>query len=164
MRRGRVLTGFSTAIGLALVVSGCASGVGEHPSPSSSQTASGTVSPSETPTQSPSSEPTATPDGRTLVAVTIPRAEWDAAAGVITAAAFLPVIADTDGVCVLTAIAGATVITGEPVPALLDAQSVVCGGLSVGGPALGAGRWDVTVTFTSTNHIGTSAPVEVVVR
>ena len=129
------------------------------PSGPASPTAAG--SPSATVTApAPASSATTTAEKR-KVDVVVTYADWSAADKVVEAGAYATVV-EKPGTCTLKLTSGGRSVT-DSIPALTDASTMSCGGLTVPRDKLASGRWTAVVLYESATSAGTSAPVEVVV-
>jgi hypothetical protein len=137
-------------------------GSSASPTPSSSDSGlstgplTGTNTSSSTPQSSESAEnpggyPTAADPG-----VVISWNSQDAAS--VSLSASIPGVVEVDGQCLATAVQADTTRTAQ-VATFPDAQSTVCEPITVSG--LSPGEWTITVTYTSTDHQLTSAPLKV---
>ena len=87
---------------------------------------------------------------------------WNAAAGAVEAAGFLPGVVESDGTCLLTLTNGESSITAS-VAGTADASSTSCGGLAVPGASVSPGTWEAVVTYESSASRGTSEATQVVI-
>ena len=129
------------------------------PSRPASPTASG--SPSAT---VPAAVPTAsatTTTAKRKVDVVVTYADWSAADRVVEAGAYVTVV-EEPGTCTLKLTSGGRSATSS-IPALTDASTMSCGGLTVPRDKLASGTWTAVVLYESATSAGTSAPSEVVV-
>jgi hypothetical protein len=95
------------------------------------------------------------------VDVVVTYLDWDAAGGVVEAGAYARTV-ETAGSCTLKLTFGGRSGTGS-IPALTDASTMSCGGLTVPRDRLSSGTWTGVVIYESATSVGTSSPVEVVV-
>jgi hypothetical protein len=103
-----------------------------------------------------SERPTAAPGA--TAQVTLVFAEWDAAGGRLEAGGFVADVIQSGGTCTLTASRNGIEVEatreGEA-----DATTTSCGVLTLPGDRLGAGDWQVTLSYRSATHGGSSRPL-----
>ena len=154
----------ATAVAVAVMaMSGCATAPRsaiDSPPPDGVTTSAVPGTPSSNPPTAPADPtPTATSPGTNVqpdVAVSVIRASGDG--GAITVAAQVNGLVEDGGACILTATSGAQSLTASS-EASADTQSTICGALAISSVA--AGDWSVTVAYSSPQHYGISAPMDV---
>jgi hypothetical protein len=97
-----------------------------------------------------------------VVPVVLTYSAWSPADRQVLAGGYVAGVIEDGGVCTLTLTNGSATVTVDG-PAMPDATTTVCTGLSVPGERLSAGTWQATLAYESPTHRGTSAaaPVEV---
>ena len=89
-------------------------------------------------------------------------ADWDPAGARLEAAGFVSGLIQSGGTCTLTAtLNGRSVTTTSDAEA--DATTTNCGQLTLPADQLVPGEWDVTLSYRSATHRGTSQPTPVTV-
>jgi len=73
---------------------------------------------------------------------------------------FVAGIVEEGGSCTLTLSGGGQTVTGTS-EALADATTTDCGAVAVPGDELGDGTWQAVLSYSSADHSGSSAPVDV---
>lgn len=96
------------------------------------------------------------------VPVVLTYTEWSPDDSAVLAGGYVSGVIEEGGVCTLTLTQNGATVTVEG-PAMPDATTTVCGGLSVPGSQLSGGTWQATLSYVSAGYAGTSAtaPVEV---
>ena len=85
---------------------------------------------------------------------------WNAAAGAVEAAGFLPGVVESDGTCILTLTESGSSITAS-VAGTADASSTSCGGLAIPRASVLPGTWSAVLTYESAASRGTSETTQV---
>lgn len=112
--------------------------------------------------KSPGAQPQDSPAPRPRADVSITYLAWSAENATVQASGFSTPL-EPSGTCRLTLTSpGGRVVTAERA-ALPDVSSMACGGLEVPRAELSAGRWTVSLTYSSQTSSGTSPASEVVV-
>jgi hypothetical protein len=121
----------------------------DEPNPSSGQTVA-------------TDEPVVIDPVTQTVPVVLTYSAWSAEDRSVLAGGYVSGVIEDGGICTLTLTQGSATVTVEG-PAMPDASTTVCGGLTVPGDRLAAGTWRATLSYASPAHAGTSAtaPVEV---
>jgi hypothetical protein len=133
----------------------------DAPTPSTPPEPSAT--PTSEPTQPPASTPPPTGGQQAATDVFTPRLVWEPSTSAIEGAAVMGAIVEQGGSCTVVAERGGEVVESEPFAAQADAQSTVCGGLTLSSERLVAGDWQVRVHYESADAVGDSAPTTVTV-
>lgn len=94
------------------------------------------------------------------VPVVLTYSAWSAADRAVLAGGYVSGVIEDGGVCTLTLTLGSASVTVQG-PAMPDASTTVCGGLTVPGDRLSAGTWQATLSYASPTRSGTSAPASV---
>lgn len=115
---------------------------------------------SSSPSASEVPAPTVTANRRT-VDVVVTYLDWSASDRVVEAGAYATAV-EQPGSCTLTLTSGGQTVTSS-IPALTDASTMSCGGITVPRERLSSGTWTAVVIYESATSVGTSAPIEVVI-
>ena len=141
-------------------------------------TASGTPSapteapPATTPPDTvPSTEPTSpstpvvppTAGQQETTDVFTPRLVWEPSTSAIEGAAVMGAIVEQGGSCIIVAERDGETVESAAFAAQADAQSTVCGGLTLSSERLTPGEWAVHVHYESVDAVGASAATTVTV-
>lgn len=86
-------------------------------------------------------------------------AGWNAATGAVEVGAYVALV-EQPGTCTLTLQRGDVSVQASAT-GTTDAATVSCGGLSIPSAQLSPGTWTGSVTYSSADSVGSSAPVEV---
>lgn len=167
-RRHRAAAVVTTLVaGLALAACATSPGTGESPHPESPSSTpalspSGTTSPSPShsgsaPSASPSNSPTSSTDDVSVVIITL-----DVASGQVEVSGMVPELVEESGTCTAEIRRGddVRVVSGSAMPAR---ESTYCELLTFPLSELGPGDWQVSLSYESTSHRGSSAVASVTV-
>jgi hypothetical protein len=94
--------------------------------------------------------------------VVLAYADWDPAGARLEAAGFVSGLIQSGGTCTLTATLSGRAVTATS-DAEADATTTNCGQLTLPADQLVPGEWDVTLSYRSATHSGTSQPTTVTV-
>jgi plastocyanin len=85
---------------------------------------------------------------------------FDPATNQVEVGGFVAGIVEDGGSCTVTLTGGGQTVTGTS-EALADATTTDCGAVAVPGDELGDGTWQAVLSYSSADHSGSSAPVDV---
>jgi hypothetical protein len=109
----------------------------------------------------PDDRPVATdPPRPTAAEVVLSLAEWDGPTASIVVGGYVSPVVEEGGTCTAELERAGRVVRLEE-PAIADATTTVCGGLTTDGADLGAGTWSVVLRYESPTVAGASDPVRV---
>ncbi|WP_113811447.1 hypothetical protein [Blastococcus sp. TBT05-19] len=92
--------------------------------------------------------------------VVLSYAGWEAGSDAVEAAGYVSPVVEDGGTCVLEVTADGRTRSASA-PAVADATTTVCPGLSVPGAELAPGTWTVRLQYSSATTEGTSQPLDV---
>ncbi|KQO82477.1 MULTISPECIES: hypothetical protein [unclassified Frigoribacterium] len=153
----------STTPPVASATSTPSAGGADPATPTATAPAEPSATPTGEPTQPAASTPPPTGGQQTATDVFTPRLVWEPSTSAIEGAAVMGSIVEQGGSCTVVAERGGEVVESEPFRAQADAQSTVCGGLTLSSERLVAGDWQVRVHYESADAVGDSAPTTVTV-
>lgn len=143
------------AVVLVLAVGSACTGADADPSAAAPSPAGGTAPPP------PDDRPVATdPPRPTAAEVVLSLAEWDAPTASVLVGGYVSPVVEEGGTCTAELERSGRVVRLEA-PAIADATTTVCGGLTTDGTDLGAGTWRVVLRYESPTVTVESAPASV---
>ncbi|NEK87954.1 hypothetical protein GCU60_19630 [Blastococcus saxobsidens] len=134
------------------VLASCTAGDGADGDAASSPR-TGTVPSEDGPAASDAPRPTTTD-------VVLSYAGWEKGSDAVEAAGYVSPVVEDGGTCTLE-VTGDGRTRSASVPAIADATTTVCSGLSIPGAELAPGTWTVRLQYSSATTEGTSQPLDV---